>query len=128
MKWSGDILTQNTPHHFQGLCSMKSYRETLQKYLPCIFFFLFQKYGQFWSFLTQCARIRVPLVVMKIVKFKDLFRAALDRWLDSHESKNFGLGRTRRPIRPDFSAILPILGKIEHQKNDIKCSLLTLSS
>ena len=30
--------------------------------------------------LTQCARIRVPLVVMKIEKFKDLFRAALDRW------------------------------------------------
>ena len=44
--------------------------------------------------------------------FKDLFRAALDRWLDSHESKNFGFGRTRRPIRPIFSAILPILGKI----------------
>ena len=62
--------------------------------------------------LTQCARIRVPLVVMKIEKFKDLFRAALDRWLDSHESKNFGFGRTRWPIRPIFSAILPILGKI----------------
>ena len=62
--------------------------------------------------LTQCARIRVPLVVMKIEKFKDLFRAALDRWLDSHESKNFGFGRTRRHIRPIFSAILPILGKI----------------
>ena len=62
--------------------------------------------------LTQCARIRVPLVVMKIEKFKDLFRAALDRWLDSHESKNFGFGCTRRPIWPIFSAILPILGKI----------------
>ena len=62
--------------------------------------------------LTQCARIRVPVVSMKIEKFKDLFRAALDRWWDSHESKNFGVGRTRRPIRPIFSAILPILGKI----------------
>ena len=62
--------------------------------------------------LTQCVRIRVPVVSMKIEKFKDLFRAALDRWLDSHESKNFGVGRTRRPIRPIFSAILPILGKI----------------
>ena len=78
--------------------------------------------------LTQCARIRVPLVVMKIEKSNFFFLAALDRWLDSHESKNFGIGRTRRPIRPDFSAILPILGKIEHQKNDIKRSLLTLSS
>ena len=78
--------------------------------------------------LTQCARIRVPLVVMKIQKFKDLFRAALDRWWDSHESKNFGASRTRWPIQPIFSAILPILGKIEHQKNDIKRSLLTLSS
>ena len=67
-----------------------------------------------WShiLLTQYARIRVPVVSMKIEKFKDLFRAALDRWLDSHESKNFGFGRTRRPIRPIFSAILPILGKI----------------
>ena len=62
--------------------------------------------------LTQCARIRVPVVSMKIEKFKDLFRAALDRWWDSHESKNFGAGRTRRPIGPIFSAILPILGKI----------------
>ena len=34
--------------------------------------------------LTQCARIRVPVVSMKIEKFKDLFRAALDRCLDSH--------------------------------------------
>ena len=31
-------------------------------------------------YLTQCARIRVPVVSMKIEKFKDLFRAALDRW------------------------------------------------
>ena len=62
--------------------------------------------------LTQCARIRVPVVSMKIEKFKDLFRAALDRWWDSHESKNFGAGRTRQPIRPNFSTILPILGKI----------------
>ena len=62
--------------------------------------------------LTQCARIRVPLVVMKIEKFKDLFRAALDRWWDSHESKNFGGRHTRQPIRLIFSAILPILGKI----------------
>ena len=66
----------------------------------------------FCHVLTQCARIRVPVVSIKIQKFKDLFRAALDRWLDSHESKNFGFGRTRRPIRPIFSAILPILGKI----------------
>ena len=64
------------------------------------------------SYLTQCARIRVPLVVMKIEKYKDLFRAALDRWLDSHESKNFGFGYTRRPINPIFSAFLPILCKI----------------
>ena len=62
--------------------------------------------------LTQCARIRVPVVSMKIEKFKDLFRAALDRWLDTHESKNFGFGHTRWLIRPIFSAILPILGKI----------------
>ena len=62
--------------------------------------------------LTQCARIRVPVVSMKIEKFKDLFRAALDRWWDSHESKNFGAGCIRRPIWPIFSAILPILGKI----------------
>ena len=62
--------------------------------------------------LTQCARIRVPVVSMKMEKFKDLFRAALDRWWDSHESKNFGAGCTRRPIQPIFSAILPILGKI----------------
>ena len=45
------------------------------------------------DYLTQCARIRVPVVSMKIEKFKDLFRAALDRWRI-------------------FSAILPILGKI----------------
>ena len=62
--------------------------------------------------LTQCARIRVPVVSMKIERFKDLFRAALDRWWDSHESKNFGAGCTRQPIRPNFSTILPILGKI----------------
>ena len=64
------------------------------------------------NYLTQCARIRVPVVSMKIEKFKDLFRAALDRWVESHDTKNFGFGRTRRPIRPIFSAILPILGKI----------------
>ena len=62
--------------------------------------------------LIQYARIRVPLVSMKIEKFKDLFRAALDRWLESHDTKNFGFGCTRRPIRPIFSTILPILGKI----------------
>ena len=52
------------------------------------------------SSLTQCARIRDPLVVIKIEKFKDLLRAALDGWLDSNESKNFGFDCTRRPIRP----------------------------
>ena len=69
-------------------------------------------FRELFTYLTQCARIRVPLVVMKIEKFKDLFRAALDRWWDSHESKNFGASRTRWPIQPIFSAILPILGKI----------------
>ena len=34
----------------------------------------------FIKVLTQCARIRVPVVSMKIEKFKDLFRAVLDRW------------------------------------------------
>ena len=41
------------------------------------------------EYLTQCARIRYPVVSMKIEKSKDLFRVALDRWWDSHESKNF---------------------------------------
>ena len=49
----------------------------------------------FIKVLTQCARIRVPVVSMKIEKFKDLFRAALDRWWDSHDPKNFGAGYTR---------------------------------
>ena len=54
----------------------------------------------YYNLLTQCARIRVPVISMKTEKFKDLFRAALDRWWDSHESKNF--------VRAIFSAILPI--------------------
>ena len=48
----------------------------------------------YYNLLTQCARIRVPVISMKTEKFKDLFRAALDRWLDSHESKKTALKRS----------------------------------
>ena len=39
-----------------------------------------KKSKQFLLVVRSLCRIRVPLVVMKIEKFKDLFRAALDRW------------------------------------------------
>ena len=45
-----------------------------------ILFFLPNNFTTESDYLTQCARIRVPVVSMKIEKFKDLFRAALDRW------------------------------------------------
>ena len=38
----------------------------------------------YYNLLTQCARIRVPVVSMKIEKFKDFFRAAFDRWWDPY--------------------------------------------
>ena len=78
--------------------------------------------------LTQCASKRDHLRDMKIANFQNLFREAWGCWQDPLHPKNFGPGRTGRPVRPILSAIFGYFSNFERQKNPIKCSVLTTFS
>ena len=62
---------------------------------------------------------------MKIANFQNLFRGSWGCWENLLRPKNFGPGRTGRPVRPILSAIFGYFSNFEHQKNPIKCSVLT---
>ena len=75
--------------------------------------------------LTQCDSKRDHLRDMKIANFQNLFREAWGCWQDPLHPKNFGPGRTGQPVQPILSAIFGYFSNFEHQKNPIKCSVLT---
>ena len=75
--------------------------------------------------LTQRASKRDHLRDMKIANFQNLFRGSWGCWENPLRPKNFGPGRTGRPIWPILSAIFGYFSNFEHQKNPIKCSVLT---
>ena len=75
--------------------------------------------------LTQRASKRDHLRDMKIANFQNLFRGSWGCWENPLRPKNFGPGRTGRPVRPILSAIFGYFSNFERQKNPIKCSVLT---
>ena len=81
-----------------------------------------------YIFLTQCASKRDHLRNMKITNFQNLFRGTWGCWENLFRPKNFGPGRTGRPVRPILSAIFGYFSNFERQKNPIKCSVLTTFS
>ena len=62
---------------------------------------------------------------MEIANFQNLFRGSWGCWENPLRPKNFGPGRTGRPVRPILSAIFGYFSNFERQKNPIKCSVLT---
>ena len=62
---------------------------------------------------------------MKIANFQNLFRGTWGCWENLFRPKNFGPGRTGRPVWPILSAIFGYFSNFERQKNPIKCSVLT---
>ena len=78
-----------------------------------------------FELLTQCASKRDHLRNVKIANFQNLFRGTWGCWENLLRPKNFGPGRTGRPVRPILSAIFGYFSNFALQKNHIKCSVLT---
>ena len=109
------MLHNEIPNHQNGKCTTLNHGQNEVLHI----------HNYFRHLLTQCASKRDHLRDMKIANFQNLFRGTWGCWKNLLRPKNFGPGRTGRPVRPILCAIFGYFSNFERQKNPIKCSVLT---